>query len=553
MLIRYGDDANMSQTSLACNTGEEGLFSNISANIEQDLPLLALHRPALLCGGGPSIADELENIRRMKAEGGVIYALNNTARFIAENGIKPDYQVILDPRPENIDFVKQPWADMLLLCSQAHPSLAVRARQMGYAMRLWHPAIPGMKKHTGTVPLVTVSLTAGLSTISLAHSMGHYDFHFFGYDCSHRDKKSHAYRQDMNAKDEIVRCCVDNQVFYASMSMAGQANQFKEFYDMMRTKYDCTMTVHGDGLLPAMVKSWQKQAALRVMTAVYDLGVAPPTYDFLTFLVEAERYRKKHGYDRIDLMLQPGPMNGFRDDDLPPDRAGREDMLWRVCAGMARLLPSVRNLMVGGDRSDTPGNDIFPEGYREDQPKAHYALAFLKGAEPMLRATEAARRQIKDRFVQPYATISLREATYWPDRNSNKEAWSEVARWLTAHGLPVVVVPDTNGTGLEGFTDFTPACFDIDLRAALYEGAVINLGVLNGPMSIIPYLKARYLIVKVIVETAVATTKKFLAAHGFNEGDDFGGNGRMIWKPDTAENIIAELQEFATQPKEKTP
>jgi hypothetical protein len=321
---------------------------------------------------------------------------------------------------------------------------------------------------------------------------------------------------------------------------------------MMREKYDCTMTVHGTGLLPAMVKSWERDARLRVMTAVYDLGVSPPTYDFLSFLVEAERYRRKHGYDHIDLMFQPGPMHGFRDDDLAPDVTGRQDMLWRVMVPMARLLPAVRNIMVGRARSETPGNDIFPEGYGQTTPKAHYATAYLKGGEPMLRSSDAARRHVASRFKQPYATISLREASYWPDRNSNKPEWARVAQWLTDHSLPVVVVPDTNGTGLEGFTEFTPACFDVDLRAALYEGAVINLGVLNGPMSLLAYLNARYLIVKVNVETAVAATTAFLAAHGFKDGDDFGGNGRMIWKPDTFENIVAELQEFAVQPKEKT-
>ena len=92
MLIRYGEDANLSHTSLACNTGQGGIFSNVSANIGLDMPLLALHRPALLCGGGPSIADNLEKIKELKAAGGIIFALNNTARFLAENGIKPDFQ-----------------------------------------------------------------------------------------------------------------------------------------------------------------------------------------------------------------------------------------------------------------------------------------------------------------------------------------------------------------------------------------------------------------------------------------------------------------------------
>src|SRR5207248_2218146 len=82
-----------------------------------------------------------------------------------------------------------------------------------------------------------------------------------------------------------------------------------------------------------------------------------------------------------------------------------------------------------------------------------------------------------------------------------------------------------------------------------YEGAAVNLGVLNGPMSLVAYLDARYLIVKVNVESAVAATTEFLKAHGLEQGDGFGGNGRMVWKEDSAENIIAELKEFEVHSK----
>ena len=152
-----------------------------------------------------------------------------------------------------------------------------------------------------------------------------------------------------------------------------------------------------------------------------------------------------------------------------------------------------------------------------------------EGGTPMLQASENARRHVAMRFSKPYATISLREATWWPDRNSNKPEWAKVAVWLREQGIQPVIVPDTQGTGLGlhgDFEEFLPASFDIDLRAALYEGAAINLGVLNGPMSLLAYLKARYLICKVVTETAVAASTEFLRAHGYESGDDFGGNGK---------------------------
>jgi len=557
MLIRYTEDnpQQLLDTPLACNTGEEGLLSNVRAACALKLPEVAEmpehQNRALICGGGPSLVGSLESIHEMQARGAKIFALNNVAKFLHANGIRADYQVIVDPREYNTAFVEERWTDELLACSQVHPAVFAQAAKIGYPVRLWHPAINDLHR---AIPqekplLISVTTTVGLSVLSLVHTLGFRDFHLFGYDSSHRDDKSHAYAQEINANDELVRVCVDNHVFHASLAMASQASQFRNLCDML-AKFNTKITVHGDGLIPTLWRSWQREKRERILTAIYDLGLSPPTYDFLAFLVEAERYRRKEGFAHIDVLFQPGPMHGFRDDDLAPDLKGREDMLWRVCAAMCRLLPSVRNISVNKARWHVPA-DVFPPAYKEDAPVSHYGVGFLKGGEPLLRATDAARHQIAMRFTKPYATITLREASYWPDRNSNKTAWREAAIWLKAQGIQVVVVPDTHGTGLEGFQSFEPACFDIDLRAALYEGAVINMGVLNGPMSLLAYLKARYLIVKVLAD-AVAVTPQFLASHGYHEGDDFGGTGKMIWKADTAENILAELTEFATQPMEKT-
>ena len=560
MLIRYGNDPQLQATPLGCNTPEEGLFANVQHACSLGLPSVreetpAHATPAVICGGGPSLAGTLEQIHALQARGAKVFALNNTAKFLAENGIRADYQVILDPRPYNKDFVTERWADELLLCSQIHPETIAQAQAIGYPIRLWHPGVDGLR---AAIPeknplLVSVTLTVGLSVLSLAHVFGHRELHLFGYDSSHAAGASHAYEQKINANDEMVRVCFDSQVFYSSLAMAGQANQFRQLYDMLANE-GTRVIVYGDGLIPAMYRAWKREESERTMLAVYDLGLSPPTYDFLTFLVEAERHRRQNGYAHIDIAFQPGPMNGFRDDELPPDTATREDMLWTVCVPLARLLPSVRNVSVYRTRMVTVGDDIFPVGYNEQQPVSHYAVAYLHGGEPMLRSTEyAKRRAAAITQGRRYATITLREAPYWPERNSNRAAWLEAAHWLRAHGVVPIFVPDANThCDLPGFEVCEAAAHDLDLRAALYEGAAVNCGVLNGPMSVLAYLEARYLIVKVVVESAVASTRKFLASHGYEDGDDFGGNGRMVWKDDSAENIIAALEEEFQPRKEKT-
>lgn len=578
MLIRVGDSAHLNQLGLACNTGDAGLFSNVRASTKLGLPAVGICKKtdtvAVIAGGGASLAGTLESIRQLQIEGARVYALNNAASYLAQHGIEADAQIIVDSRPFNARFVAERWARTAYLASQCHPDTYAQAQKSGYAVEVYHGYNAGIINHiartrlqgaawavykrtrwqwlrrVSRVPeLIGGGLTVGLTGLCLVYTLGHRDIHLFGYDSSHAEGKSHAYAQAENAGDELVSCVVDNKEFTSSTTMAGQANDFKGVYEMLRA-CGAEVTVYGEGLIPTLYRAWKREQAERVLTAVYDLGLSPPTYDFISFLVEAERYRIAHKFDRMDVCFQPGPWHGFRHDDLPPDAQTRRAMLWRVCVAAARLLPSVRNVNVWRERMPCPAKDVFPEGYAENQPKSRYAIAYLRGAAKMLSPSEyACRWAVKRTAGMRYATITMRKSSYWPERNSRESEWQKVATWLQSQGIMAVYIEDAD----EGAN---PAALDLDLRAALYTGAEINLGVSNGPMVLLPYLGARYLIFAVCNEAVHSASEAFLNAHGYYRGGDgMGGNGRMIWKPDTSENIIAELQEFRSNVvtlKEKT-
>ncbi len=74
--------------------------------------------------------------------------------------------------------------------------------------------------------------------------------------------------------------------------------------------------------------------------------------------------------------------------------------------------------------------------------------------------------------------ITLRQYAYDPQRNSNLPAWEAFLGRVDPAEFSIVIVPDT-----DRFADikvpfggkypiFTPACFDVDLRFALYEAAL---------------------------------------------------------------------------------
>jgi hypothetical protein len=279
------------------------------------------------------------------------------------------------------------------------------------------------------------------------------------------------------------------------------------------------------------------------LSAIYDLAVSPPTYDFLSFLVEAEKARLAGGYPFVDVFFQPGPKAGFRDDKLPPNLEAREGMLRRICVAACSLLPSVGSVFILRSSANIQGR-IFPKNWRQTLPVSHYGVQYQINAPRVLRATDIAREQVRRWFKKPYITFTYRNCDYWPDRNSNSMEWTKASRWASEHGYQVVHVDDTEDSDKIW-------SWDIDMRLALYEKALVNLGVVNGPMMLNCFAETRYLMFKPITPSTIATTEAYLAERGLLRGDQYGTNGKLIWADDDAATIIHELEKFLNEQKEE--
>lgn len=531
----------------------ESLFSNVESACARGLEEVEA-QPAsstviVICGGGPSLSSTLENIRQMKEGGAKVWGLNGAARYLEKQGIHCDAHVMIDSREKNVDFVQERWADRIYLSSQCHPAVFDECERVGYPVSIWHPIVEGIEKH---IPhksplLVGGGLTVGLSGMCLAYTLGYREMHLFGFDSSHAEKAGHAYSQPMNDSEELTEVVVGDRVFTCSVTMAAQAASFQKVSEML-ADYGCDIFVHGDGLIPHIFRNMTREE--RILTAVYDLMVSPPTFDFVSFLLEAERARREGGFARVDVVFQPGPMNGFRYDKLPPDQATREGMLHRVCVSLCRCLPSVRNVRVLKAREHIQG-EVFPVGYHvEDNPKNHYGTWCFKHSISAFKATESAKRLAA--AYGKYITITLRQSKAWNERNSSVGEWVKVAEWLQTAGYRVVFIPGEFGEGPAGFTSCDSALLDVDLRIALYEGAMLNLGSNSGPFAVLFGMEAPYLLFKPCVKGSVLAGDEFLAKNGFTDGDQFSENGKTVWADDDAETIIREVNAFLqTQPLEE--
>lgn len=241
-----------------CNTPDEVLFEHVHINSHRHVPWLKMieahDKHAVIVGGGPSVADWIDEIKVRKEHGQTIFALNNAAKWLVGHGIVPDYCIVVDARDHNIGFVG--YAETDLLSSQCHPSLFDKSPNA----ILWHQEYPGnMEEFEASIPashpehtLIGGGTTVGLSGMVVAYALGFRQLHLYGYDSSYRGKEAHAYQQtDPQRVDCVVT--VAGKSFRSTLAMAKQAELFPQLSDSL-IDLGCTITIRGDGLLPWISK-----------------------------------------------------------------------------------------------------------------------------------------------------------------------------------------------------------------------------------------------------------------------------------------------------------
>lgn len=190
-----------------------------------------------LIGGGPSLAESLEEIRARQSDGQKIWALNGTLDWLTERGILPDAMVLLDARADNVKFVqKAPAPTHYYLACQVHPAV--------------YDALEGREVSRFELQkLGNCGTTVGTHAMAVAFVEGFRTFHLFGFDSSYRNGEGHAYKQSLNERENIATVVCGDREYRAAPWMARQAKDFESMaFDFVHV--GCEIQVHGDGLLP---------------------------------------------------------------------------------------------------------------------------------------------------------------------------------------------------------------------------------------------------------------------------------------------------------------
>lgn len=252
-----------------CNTTREAILENIRTNCQRDLPWFTGFgdqsvAAAIVCGG-PSMRDSLEDIKAQKRRGAKIVTVNNALRFLLENNVTPDVHIMLDARPENVEFVRAaPSTVRYLIASQCHPS--VLDALAGKDVVVWHNAFGDNAELREALDhwweegpdqkpciLVPGGGTVGLRALWLAQLSGYRKIHVYGMDSCYHGEAHHAYAQPLNDGESLLTVTMGTKTYSCARWMARQATEFQTAYGELAA-HGVQLWVHGKGLIPDIAK-----------------------------------------------------------------------------------------------------------------------------------------------------------------------------------------------------------------------------------------------------------------------------------------------------------
>jgi hypothetical protein len=255
---------------VVCNVSDDTIEQNVDYALSLPHEILAdqYKEPdgamLVIVGGGPSLSTSLPDIYRLQEEGAIIWALNNSFRYLCEKSIEPHAHVMLDARPENADFIPEKTNATLLYSAQCHSSVFEKAVQTDGKILIWCPSVGNidkkLKEKNIRAAIIAGGSSVGIKALGLAKVFGFKDIYLYGYDSSYHDGQNHAYDQSLNNKERIIDITLRDRTFKCAPWMATQASEFRDTVNQFIEQDNMVFHVGGYGLLPYMASIMRQEA-----------------------------------------------------------------------------------------------------------------------------------------------------------------------------------------------------------------------------------------------------------------------------------------------------
>lgn len=298
--------------------------------------------------------------------------------------------------------------------------------------------------------------------------------------------------------------------------------------------------------------------------AIYDCKYFPITYDFAHFLYLATCKMRELNIQSFEVIIVSEKSSKSNKEREMEDRIGA--MLipiaqrWEECKRVSYINDRkyIKNLC-------RRTKMLFPRKYdgifySKIDFKSLYMYARMETEFNGIQSTIDDQTKVEN-WIQKkgidgkFITLTIRNSSFQPERNTNLMIYLELAKWLKAKSYEIVILPDTEDQDVNVLANgnhiFYQGAFSITQRNAMYELAYTNIVGSNGPSSIMMLNKKTSFIIHGFCNNT--WTEERLNARGLYIGDQLWThkNSLWVWKPDNLDNLKDAFREIEKNNTEK--
>ena len=256
------------QVKVLPNTDDEVAATQIKANLSRGYPEMQPVIPhggtAVLVGSGPSARGDIAHIKALREGGATLFGMNGSVCWLTQEGLQPEFGVMLDMREGNTRFLVPP-KTAWLIASHCHPTVLAAASDLDSSLYVYHYGAEAMRRHLphGAM-LIGGGPTVGMTAMVVAFALGFRRLELFGYDSSFTDGETHLIQQPVNdAEAQVLEVWHGSRKFLTNIGMYAQAEAFPQVVERLQeVDPEIQIAVHGQGLLPTIAHSMIAEEAV---------------------------------------------------------------------------------------------------------------------------------------------------------------------------------------------------------------------------------------------------------------------------------------------------
>ena len=313
-----------------------------------------------------------------------------------------------------------------------------------------------------------------------------------------------------------------------------------------------------------------------LLYAIFDLKIAPITFDINEFLILSEYEANQRGKKGFVILFVPQgkPTSyGWKEYDSLYDSDYKVWAFHNIVLASTLLAPKCKGIYILPRRSDISTfiekQNVIPDLYdgvnlRYLDMKDLYRQLDRPHLVEGLRATKQGLRYIENwrsanKVFNPVVSITIRQSEFDKARNSNIEEWVKFAHYLQDSGYFPVIVPDTDNafqtTGsMSELYVFYEISWNIGLRMALYESAYLNFFSPNGPVELCTWnSKCSFISMNKLPEGSIVTTEESYKKREqpLDENHKFAlPHQREVLTLESYEGFVEEFEHFVEDDKQ---